>query len=145
MTADRRPFKDEDLLEDEEMLTVFGEILFWLQTNSDAALRLIEEEEYHENMERILRKQYECAPFWTLVQETARGRRFGTTAKGEMAWFLRYAREGDVLCLFKGAATPCVLRQHEDGKPFTFVGECYVHRIMYGEALHTGALEEQTF
>jgi hypothetical protein len=55
-------------------------------------------------------------------------------------------REGDVLCVLFGGATPFILRP--DGEQFRFVGECYVYGLMNGEAIRDwrdGLYTEQTF
>jgi len=48
-------------------------------------------------------------------------------------------RVGDMLCVLLGGKLPVVLRPVQDGQ-VAFVGECYVHGIMWGEAMD--ALEE---
>jgi len=44
------------------------------------------------------------------------------------------AQTNDIACIIQGASTPLLLRQEQDG--FVFVGECYVHGAMYGEAVN---------
>jgi hypothetical protein len=51
---------------------------------------------------------------------------------------------GDIVCVFLGGRTPHVLRPVEDGK-YKFIGECYLHGIMYGEALKEGLIREKQF
>jgi hypothetical protein len=49
-----------------------------------------------------------------------------------------HARVGDLICILFGCSVPVVLRRGADGpsNTFTFVGECFVHGMMDGEALH---------
>ncbi|KAL5323657.1 hypothetical protein ACEPPN_008197 [Leptodophora sp. 'Broadleaf-Isolate-01'] len=51
----------------------------------------------------------------------------------------------DIACVFYGHRMPYILRPVEDGK-FLFLGPCYIHGIMYGEAmkgLSTGKYQEE--
>lgn len=55
-------------------------------------------------------------------------------------------RDGDILCILFGAATPVLLRPA--GPAFRFLGECYVHGLMEGEAVEEwrrGNLNLETF
>ncbi len=64
-----------------------------------------------------------------------------------LGWVPLSTEEGDIIAIFKGAKVPFVLRPirgSRDGS-FTFIGECYIHGIMYGEAIKKGNLEECTF
>jgi hypothetical protein len=44
------------------------------------------------------------------------------------------SQKGDIICIFFGCSVPVVLQPQEDGE-FKFVGECYVHGVMDGEAV----------
>ncbi|KAL8792679.1 MAG: hypothetical protein Q9195_004739 [Heterodermia aff. obscurata] len=44
------------------------------------------------------------------------------------------AEPGDLVCVLHGSSTPIILRRVE--KEFEVIGECYVHGIMYGEAVN---------
>lgn len=55
-------------------------------------------------------------------------------------------KEGDVLCVLFGGATPHILRRH--GSSWLLVGECFVHGMMFGEGiemLERGEVEEMSF
>jgi hypothetical protein len=54
---------------------------------------------------------------------------------------------GDVIAIFKGAKLPFVLRPlfRSIDRSFMLIGECYIHGIMYGEAIKKGGIKEQTF
>ncbi len=49
---------------------------------------------------------------------------------------------GDLVCVFLGGRTPYILRPAKEHK-YRFVGECYFHGIMYGEALDEGLAGEK--
>lgn len=63
-----------------------------------------------------------------------------------LGWVPRATEEGDIIAIFKNAKTPFVLRPvvGSTDESFTFVGECYIHGIMYGEAMEKN-LEKCTF
>ena len=44
-----------------------------------------------------------------------------------------FARSGDIICVLFGSTIPVILPKA--GDDFEFIGECYVHGIMYGEAV----------
>ncbi|KIN03398.1 hypothetical protein OIDMADRAFT_117507 [Oidiodendron maius Zn] len=52
------------------------------------------------------------------------------------------AAVGDKICLLHGGKVPFVIRQR--GQMYRLIGECYIHGIMYGEAI-TDTLQEMTF
>jgi hypothetical protein len=52
-------------------------------------------------------------------------------------------RPGDLVCILFGGLIPYVLRPN--GEQFIFLGECYVHGIMNGEALEEGQKRARTF
>jgi hypothetical protein len=73
-------------------------------------------------------------------------RRFARGNQGYYALCPPAARKGDVLCLLLGGQTLFCLRP-SDGD-YQFVGECYVHGVMDGEALdmlERGELPRTTF
>jgi hypothetical protein len=51
-------------------------------------------------------------------------------------------REDDVVCILFGCSVPVILRPNHDGTAHGFVGECYVHGKMDGEAL--AAMDEKS-
>jgi hypothetical protein len=48
-----------------------------------------------------------------------------------------HAQEGDQVCIFLGAKFPYILRP-TDKEKYQFIGEAYVHGIMYGEFMESG-------
>lgn len=71
-------------------------------------------------------------------------RRFFITYDGSMGLAPMRARKNDIVCVLYGCSVPVVLREEEKGR-FSFIGECFVHGFMDGEAidmLKTGDLGE---
>ena len=61
--------------------------------------------------------------------------RFGFTTSGLIGLFPAVAQAGDEVCIFEGCAQCYVLRRKTRQETYEFVGECYVHGVMHGEAL----------
>jgi Heterokaryon incompatibility protein (HET) len=61
-------------------------------------------------------------------------RRFFVTCDGNMGLAPMRARKNDIVCVLYGCSVPIVLREEETGG-FTFVGECFLHGFMDGEAI----------
>ncbi|KAH7336283.1 heterokaryon incompatibility protein-domain-containing protein [Rhexocercosporidium sp. MPI-PUGE-AT-0058] len=68
-----------------------------------------------------------------LVEEYCRHRRFFVTEKGYMGLGPQAMLPGDTISILFGGDTPYALRKKE--KCWQFVGECYVHGVMKGEAV----------
>ena len=77
-------------------------------------------------------------------------RRFMITDKGYMGLAPLSAQVGDEICIFRGGQTPYVIREY-DGPPrddapqetlHHYVGDCYLHGMMDGEAMD-GRLEDE--
>ncbi|KAL9108908.1 MAG: hypothetical protein Q9187_008233 [Circinaria calcarea] len=60
-------------------------------------------------------------------------RRLVTTAKGYVGMVLETTQRDDVIYVMLGCSMPLILRPVEDG--FQYVGECYIHGLMDGEAM----------
>ncbi|KFH40656.1 Heterokaryon incompatibility protein 6, OR allele-like protein [Hapsidospora chrysogenum ATCC 11550] len=84
--------------------------------------------------------------FNDLVHMSCNGTRIARTARGLIGTVPRSAKPGDLVCILYGGETPFVLRrdEREEGTLYRFVGDCYVHGLMDGEALGWG-LEEHKF
>ncbi|KAL2068966.1 hypothetical protein VTL71DRAFT_15304 [Oculimacula yallundae] len=67
------------------------------------------------------------------VQEYGRNRKFFITEEGRMGLGPKGILPGDTVCILFGGDTPYVLRKKD--KCWQFIGECYVHGIMKGEAV----------
>ncbi|KAI3330014.1 heterokaryon incompatibility protein-domain-containing protein [Ustulina deusta] len=67
------------------------------------------------------------------------GRRLYTTRnRGIVGLCPSLARRGDLLVIIHGGRTPYIIRRLRNGQ-FKFIGECYAHGLMHGEA---GSLEQ---
>ncbi|KAN0089922.1 HET domain containing protein [Hyaloscypha variabilis] len=64
-----------------------------------------------------------------------KGRNFLRTQEGRMALGPVGALPGDIIVIFYQCSVPLLLRKDTDINHFRFVGECYVHSLMDGEAL----------
>jgi hypothetical protein len=62
-------------------------------------------------------------------------RRFCVTRRGYFGLVPPGAQVGDIVCLLLGGKAPVVLRRDESDGLYIYMGDCYVHGIMYGEAL----------
>jgi hypothetical protein len=63
---------------------------------------------------------------------------FFTTRSGRIGLGPKHTEPGNVVCIFYNGYTPFTIRPREDSeskKRYVFIGESYVHGIMYGEAL----------
>jgi hypothetical protein len=58
------------------------------------------------------------------------------TAEGRIGFTLCGVQPGDSVCILNGAWVPHVLRKVDDrdGTVYKFIGDAYVHGLMYGEA-----------
>ncbi|PMD34954.1 HET-domain-containing protein [Hyaloscypha variabilis F] len=68
-----------------------------------------------------------------IIQNQILYRNLITTENGFMGLVPLTAQEGDIIYLVPGCDTPLTLRRLNNNE-FHFVGQCYVHGIMYGEA-----------
>jgi hypothetical protein len=82
-------------------------------------------------------KQFLCAD---VVLERAVMRRLGRTANGYLALLPFDTEPTDTVVLLQGGKTPYVVRRREGC--WEFVGDCYVHGIMDGEAWNESILED---
>lgn len=73
------------------------------------------------------------AQYSTVLQRVARRRRFFATRAGRIGLSPADAKVGDVICILFYCPTPYLLRSSD--REYLFVGEAYVHGLMYGEAL----------
>lgn len=70
----------------------------------------------------------------TAMINATKNRRLGGTSSGYIGLFPEHSQPGDGVYVLHGCHVPVVLRPRGDNK-FKFVGECYVHGIMGGEAI----------
>jgi len=60
---------------------------------------------------------------------------FSTMIEDRLGLAPRKAREGDIVCIFYGCSVPVLLRKIRKREEYEFVGECYLHGMMDGEAV----------
>jgi hypothetical protein len=76
------------------------------------------------------------------LRSTISRRRFITTVNGYLGIAYDSVRRGDRICIALGGRMPLVLRPI-DGT-YKVIGECYVHGLMFGEALNNIKSEEDS-
>ena len=77
------------------------------------------------------------ARFARRVQEVVWMRRLIKTHRGQLGLSPEKTKKRDLICILYGCSVPVVLRKHHADEPeefFEFIGECYVHGLMDGEA-----------
>ncbi len=94
--------------------------------------------------------------FLRRVQEVAWGRALIKTIHGYLGLAHEMVQKGDSICILYGCSVPVVLRRISGTDPdqnpgYRFIGECYVHDMMEGEAFglarerNDGKLLKETF
>ena len=61
------------------------------------------------------------------------GRKYFISNKHYLGLVPDASQEGDSICIFIGGKTPFVIRPA--GENYQLIGACYVHGVMYGEAM----------
>jgi hypothetical protein len=99
--------------------------------------------------------KYRCEFHFVLQRCNETGRQFITTEKGYMGFGPPTLQPGDDICLFFGEFAPFTVQKREEESSssrekvtYRLVGECYLHGIMYREAmdeLQAGTLKEEIF
>ena len=79
--------------------------------------------------------------FWMDLQLCCNGRKLFSTLSGHIGLGDGTLEPGDLVCVFLGGRTPFIIRPVD--QKYKFVGECYVHGIMHGEALEEGLKRRQ--
>lgn len=97
------------------------------------------EEELAEHMRRL------CIPnpegikalerLCSSLETGTRHRRFIACEENRIGAAPEETQKGDVVCVLMGCSVPVILRQTADPDEYEFVGECYFHGFMDGEAL----------
>lgn len=79
------------------------------------------------------------------VQEVVLNRRLINTEHGGLGLAPLLAEKRDVVCIIFGCSVPIVLRRQQDAgtgeEYFQFIGECYIHGMMEGEALESARFQ----
>ena len=81
--------------------------------------------------------------FHSTMVRICTGRRVFTSQKGYLGLGPGDAREGDMICVLHGGPVPFLLHQHPTQSYQNFIGECFVHGMMNGEALGTADLVQE--
>ncbi|KAF4625940.1 hypothetical protein G7Y89_g12221 [Cudoniella acicularis] len=63
---------------------------------------------------------------------------FAISEGGYMVLVPELAKKGDKVCVIPGIGLPVVFRKNEKGDLWVYVGTCYVHGLMDGEAINLG-------
>lgn len=84
------------------------------------------------------------AKFMELHHRAAYGRRFFTSKQGYMDLGPAESTYGCVIVVLLGGRTPYILRKHGKHR-YRFVGECFVHGLMNGEALNCDNNNQRIF
>jgi hypothetical protein len=71
-------------------------------------------------------------------------KRIATSKRRYLGWVPTPTKPGDLICIFLGSEIPFVLREEGSGY-YKLIGECYIHGIMYGEALSMDGRVEREF
>jgi hypothetical protein len=110
---------------------------------------LVEGPQSPQDIDDILeRESIDREEFWQYGQnqeafqkEIRHSRRLFWTKKGFLGLGPMSAKVGDMVCIFKGGRVPYVIRKipHESSY-FNFIGDCYIHALMNGEAMDFGDL-----
>lgn len=89
-----------------------------------------------QDLSRILVEQGlagDLTNFYAAAIRGSRNKRFFCTQNGAFGIGPQAAQSGDQIVLLYGSNAPCVLRKK--GSYYQFVGECYLHQHMHGEAI----------
>jgi hypothetical protein len=71
-------------------------------------------------------------------------RRLMTARQGFVGMAPARAKDGDAICVLYGCSVPVILRRRDDReRTWEFIGECYMHGFMNGEALDSGRSAEE--
>lgn len=99
----------------------------------------------HISMKGTVKQEHEMNhyKFAQLQKVALLGRRFFVSSKGYIGLAPEDSRVGDSVCVVFGGTLPIVLRP--EGDEFVFLGECYFHGFMGGEATEREDLETRDF
>ena len=82
----------------------------------------------------------DVADFMNNVELVWASRRFFITNQGHFGIGPEILTEGDVCCIISGAPVPFIIRPFTSST-YQLVGECFIHKIMSGEALDQPGFE----
>lgn len=120
-------------------LTV-GFLLVKGQIHEIERLRIEWEAEY-QRLKSLVRAHIEPRTFMKDLTTACKGRKLFSTLSGHIGIGDGTLESGDLVCVFLGGITPFIIRPVD--QKYKFVGECYVHGIMHGEAFEEGLQRRQ--
>ena len=103
-------------------------------------LRTEWEAEY-QRLKGLVGKHVMSPTFWEDLQLCCTGKKLFSTTSGHIGLGNVTLEPGDLVCVFLGGRTPFIVRPVD--RKYKFVGECYLHGIMQGEALEEGLQKRQ--
>jgi hypothetical protein len=78
------------------------------------------------------------------ISGRGQGWRLCTTKNGRLGQVLKSVEVGDVICILYGGEVPYVIRPSMNGF-YKFIGSCYIHGLMDGEACQMEEMEPEEF
>ena len=100
----------------------------------------IEWEAEYERLRSLVGPHVMSPQFWPDLQGCG-GRKLFSTLSDHIGQGDVMLEPGDLVCVFLGGRTPFIIRPVD--QKYKFVGECYLHGIMHGEALEEGLQRRQ--
>jgi hypothetical protein len=92
--------------------------------------------------EQILNLDEELAHFKTAFINAVGYRKLASTESGHLCLLPFYAKAGDIVVVLADCSVPVLLRRRENEEVnYEFIGTCYVHGIMHGEAVDRLAVD----
>jgi hypothetical protein len=98
----------------------------------------------YEQLKNAVAGHVKSATFSMDLQTSCLGRKLFGTKEGYIGVGDVTLQADDLVCVLFGGRVPFILRKMEEGH-YRFVGECYLHGIMFGEALGEGLKTRQWF
>ena len=80
-------------------------------------------------------------PYLLVINQTIPYRRFCATKRHYLGWLPEAGAVGDLVCIFKGAEVPFLLRSVR-GAYYKLIGPCYIQGVMYGEGLSSDTTDQ---
>ena len=101
----------------------------------------IEWEAEYQRLKSLVGTHVKSPTFWAHLQTCCLGRKLFSTLSGHIGIGDGTLEPGDIVCVFLGGKTPFIIRPVD--RKYKFVGDCYLHGIMHGEALEEGLQRRQ--
>lgn len=95
----------------------------------------------YQRLKSLVGTRFEPHTFLKDLMTACMGRKLFSTLSGHIGIGDGTLESGDLVCIFLGGMTPFIIRPVD--QKYKFVGECYLHGIMHGEALEEGLKRRQ--